>query len=93
MKICFYNDYTLGVLNGDQVVDMSEHVKDIPMVGPHDLINGLIENFEDYRGIFEKAASNGAGVPAASVQFRAPLPRPINIDCMAVLRQCKFLAL
>ncbi len=84
MKICFYNDYTLGVLNGDQVVDMSEHVRDIPMVGPHDLINGLIEHFEDYRGVFEDAAANGAGVPAGSVQFRAPLPRPINIDCMAV---------
>ena len=84
MKICFFNDYTLGVLNGDQVVDMSKHVTDIPMVGPHDLINGLIESFEDYRSVFEDASANGSGVPADSVQFRAPLPRPVNIDCMAV---------
>ena len=61
MKICFYNDFTLGVLNGDQVVDMSEHVKDIPMVGPHDLINGLIENFEDYRGVLKTQPPMGSG--------------------------------
>ena len=45
MKILFYDDFKLGVLSGDKVVEVSEIVKDIPMVGPHDLINGLIENF------------------------------------------------
>ena len=49
MKIIFFDDFRLGVLSGDQVVDVSDKVTDIPMVGPHDLINGLIENFENYR--------------------------------------------
>ena len=47
MKILFFDDFKLGVLNGDKIVDVSDKVKDIPMVGPHDLINGLIENFEN----------------------------------------------
>ena len=84
MKIIFFDDFRLGVLSGDQVVDVSDKVTDIPMVGPHDLINGLIENFENYRSIFEAAAASGDGVPLDSVRIRPPLPRPINIDCMAV---------
>ena len=84
MKIIFFDDFRLGVLSGDQVVDVSDKVTDIPMVGPHDLINGLIENFENYRSIFEAAAASGDGVPLDGVRIRPPLPRPINIDCMAV---------
>mgnify|MGYP001328987588 FL=1 len=84
MKIIFFDDFRLGVLSGDQVVDVSDKVTDIPMVGPHDLINGLIENFENYRSVFEAAAASGDGVPLDGVRIRPPLPRPINIDCMAV---------
>ena len=84
MKILFYDDFKLGVLTGDKVVDVSETAKDIPMIGPHDLINGLIENFEHYSEELENAVANGEGVPLDSVRIRPPLPRPINIDCMAV---------
>ena len=84
MKIIFFDDFRLGVLSGDQVVDVSDKVTDIPMVGPHDLINGLIENFENYRSVFEAAAASGDGVSLDGVRIRPPLPRPINIDCMAV---------
>ena len=84
MKIIFFDDFRLGVLSGDQVVDVSDKVTDIPMVGPHDLINGLIENFENYRSVFEAAVASGDGVPLDGVRIRPPLPRPINIDCMAV---------
>ena len=84
MKIIFFDDFRLGVLSGDQVVDVSDKVTEIPMVGPHDLINGLIENFENYRSVFEAAAASGDGVPLDGVRIRPPLPRPINIDCMAV---------
>ncbi|PPR65612.1 MAG: Ureidoglycolate lyase [Alphaproteobacteria bacterium MarineAlpha3_Bin7] len=84
MKILFFDDFKLGVLNGDQIVDVSSLVEDIPMVGPHDLINGLIANFDAYRDKLEEAAASGAGVPLDSVRLRAPLPRPVNIVCMAV---------
>jgi 2-keto-4-pentenoate hydratase/2-oxohepta-3-ene-1,7-dioic acid hydratase in catechol pathway len=84
MKILFFDDYKLGVLKGDTVVDVSAVVKDIPHLGPHDLINGLIERFEEYRPKLEAAVASGTGVAVAGVRVRAPLPRPINIDCMAV---------
>ena len=84
MKIIFFDDFRLGVLSGDQVVDVSDKVTDIPMVGPHDLINGLIEKFENYRSVFDAAVASGDGVPLDGVRIRPPLPTPINIDCMAV---------
>ena len=84
MKILFFDDFKLGVLKGDAVVDVSDVVKDIPHTGPHNLISGLIERFADYRGKLEKAAAAGKGVPVASVRIRPPLPKPVTIDCMAV---------
>jgi 2-keto-4-pentenoate hydratase/2-oxohepta-3-ene-1,7-dioic acid hydratase in catechol pathway len=84
MKLVYFNDYRLGVVRGDDVVDVMAAVSDVPRLGPHDLINGVIERFAAYRGRLEDAAQNGAGVPLGSVKLRAPLPRPINIDCMAV---------
>jgi len=85
MKILYFDDFKLGVLKGDNtVVDVSSVVQDIPHVGPGDLINGLIERFASYRGKLEQAAAQGQGVPLSSVRIRPPLPKPTNIDCMAV---------
>ena len=44
----------------------------------------MIERFADYRKRLEEAAEKGNGVPVSSVRIRPPLPRPHNIDCMAV---------
>src|SRR4051794_6871550 len=84
MKILYFNDFRLGVLNGQNVVDVMDVVRDIPHTGPHNLINGLIERFADYRGKLEQAASKAKGVPLSEVRIRPPLPKPHNIDCMAV---------
>jgi 2-keto-4-pentenoate hydratase/2-oxohepta-3-ene-1,7-dioic acid hydratase in catechol pathway len=84
MKILFFDGFQLGVLKGDSVVDVSEVVREIPHTGPHDLISGLIERFADYRAALEKAAAGGQGASLAGVRIRPPLPRPVNIDCMAV---------
>ena len=84
MKILYFDDFKLGVLRGDDVIDVSAAVSDIPHTGPHDLISGLIARFDDYRGALEKLAEDGEGVPVASVRIRPPLPKPGKIDCMAV---------
>ena len=84
MKICYFDDFKLGIVKGDNVVDVSAVVQDIPHTGPHNLISGLIEHFDAYRGKLEAAVAAGTGVPLKSVHLRSPLPRPYNIDCMAV---------
>ncbi|MGE0627533.1 MAG: fumarylacetoacetate hydrolase family protein [Hyphomicrobiaceae bacterium] len=84
MKLAFFDDFKLGVIKGDKVVDVSKVVTDIPHTGPHDLLNGLIERFDSYRGKLEAVAAKEDGVALASVRLRPPVPRPVNIDCMAV---------
>ncbi|HTE84040.1 MAG TPA: fumarylacetoacetate hydrolase family protein [Dehalococcoidia bacterium] len=84
MKLLFFDDFKLGVLKGEQVVDVTAAVADIPHTGPHNHITGLIERWDQYKGKVEAAASSGQGVPVSSVRIRPPLPKPYNIDCMAV---------
>jgi 2-keto-4-pentenoate hydratase/2-oxohepta-3-ene-1,7-dioic acid hydratase in catechol pathway len=84
VKILFFDDWKPGVLNGDTVVDVSDVVKDIPHLGPHDLINGLITRFDSYKAKLQEAAAKGKGVPVSKVRLRPPLPKPTNIVAMAV---------
>ena len=83
MKLLYFDDFRLGVLAGDNVVDVTALVEDLPHRDSQDLINGLIENFDKYRPRLEKAAE-GQGVPLSKVKIRPPLPRPSTFDCMAV---------
>jgi 2-keto-4-pentenoate hydratase/2-oxohepta-3-ene-1,7-dioic acid hydratase in catechol pathway len=84
MKILYFDDFKLGVLKGDAVVDVSAEVKDIPHTGPGDLMNGLIERWGTYKPKLEAAVARGTGLPVASVRVRPPVPGPRTIDCMAV---------
>jgi 2-keto-4-pentenoate hydratase/2-oxohepta-3-ene-1,7-dioic acid hydratase in catechol pathway len=84
MKLAFFDDFKLGVVKGDNIVDVSSVVKDVPRLGPQDVINGVIARFAEFRPRLEETAARGAGVALAGVRLRPPLPRPGNIDCMAV---------
>ncbi len=84
MKLCYFNDYRLGVIKGDNVVDVTDAVKDIPHLDARDLIIGLIAKWDSYKAKVEKAAASAAGVPVKGVKLRAPVPKPGNIVCMAV---------
>lgn len=84
MKLMFFNDFRLGVVRNDEVVDVMSVVEAVPRLGPHDLIAGVIEHFASFRPKLEEAAQKGKGIALSSVQVRPPLPRPRNIVCMAV---------
>ncbi len=84
MKLMYFDDFKLGVVRGDTVVDVSKLVQDIPHTGPQELMSGLIERFAKYKAKLQKAAAAGKGVPLKKVRIRPPLPKPHNIDCMAV---------
>ena len=84
MKIVYFDDYRLGLVRGRDVVDVTDVVKDIPRMGPHDLITRLVERFPQYRGKLEAELARGAGIPLNKVQLKAPTPKPGKIVCMAV---------
>ncbi len=84
MKLAFFDDFKLGVVSDDKVVDVSDAVADIPHLGPQDVIRGVIERFDTLKDKLAGAAARGQSKPVAQVKFRPPLPRPENIICMAV---------
>jgi 2-keto-4-pentenoate hydratase/2-oxohepta-3-ene-1,7-dioic acid hydratase in catechol pathway len=84
MRLLFFDSFKLGVVQGDSVVDVSAAVAGIPRAHPQDVIRGVIEQWSEYRSVLEEAAERDPGVPLSSVRIRPPLPRPTNIDCMAV---------
>ena len=84
MKLLFFDDFRLGVVKGDTVVDVMDAVRSVPHTGPHNLISGLIERFDEYRQSLVQAVERGGGVPLSQVRIRSPLPKPGNIACMAV---------
>jgi 2-keto-4-pentenoate hydratase/2-oxohepta-3-ene-1,7-dioic acid hydratase in catechol pathway len=84
VKLCYFNDYRLGVIKGDNVVDVTDAVKDLPHRDTKDLIVSLIASWDSHKSKVERAAADGKGVALSGVRLRAPVPRPGNIDCMAV---------
>ena len=84
MKLAFFDDFKLGVIGDGAVVDVSDAVSGISHTSPQDLINRVIENFDDFRGALQQAADSGSGVPLERVRLLPPLPKPGNVVAMAV---------
>ena len=85
MKIVCFDDYKLGVLKDPTaLVDITPVVRDAAQGDQRLLINAVIEKFASYRGKIEQAVAGGKTIPLASVKLLPPVPRPGNIDCMAV---------
>jgi 2-keto-4-pentenoate hydratase/2-oxohepta-3-ene-1,7-dioic acid hydratase in catechol pathway len=84
MRICFFDDFRLGIIKGNGVVDVTDATRDIAHTMPQQLMAGLIQDFERYREALVKAADRGKAIPTNRVRMRPPLPKPSNIDCMAV---------
>ena len=76
MKLAFFDDYKLGVVVGDKIVDVSAVTKGIKALGPQDVIRGVIENFGALKGKLAAAAKKGKGKPLSKVKLRPPLPKP-----------------
>jgi len=84
MRLMFFDDFRLGVLRDELVVDVTAAVRDVPHLDPQQLMRGVIERFDQLRAPLEQAAADGQGRPLDSVRVRPPLPHPANIICMAV---------
>jgi 2-keto-4-pentenoate hydratase/2-oxohepta-3-ene-1,7-dioic acid hydratase in catechol pathway len=84
VKLALFDEFRLGVVRGDQIVDVSAVTAEIPRVRQQDLLRAVIEDWDQWRSGLEWAADRGPGIPLEAVAIRPPVPRPVNIDCMAV---------
>ena len=86
MKLLLFNDYRLGVLKGDRVVDVTRVVPGadhLPKtaLGGEAIMETVIGDFDSLRAGLESAAGQEEGAPLADLRIRPPLPRPPNALC------------
>ena len=79
MKLLFFDDFKLGVLKGDTVVDVSAVVQGRPAhrpARPHQRRDRALRRATAAK--LEDAAAKGSGVPVAQVRIRPPLPQAVQ---------------
>ncbi len=84
MKLVLFNEYRLGLLMGDQVVDVSAAVEGVMAHSPQEMMEAVIRDWSDFGPRIKAEAVDKEGVPVEQVRLRPPLPRPGKILCAAV---------
>jgi 2-keto-4-pentenoate hydratase/2-oxohepta-3-ene-1,7-dioic acid hydratase in catechol pathway len=84
MKLVLYNDYQLGVILDNRVVDVMDVFAGLRFRRPQEMMEELITNWEDVKPKIDEAVRGKEGVPLNRVRLRAPLPRPSKLICAAV---------
>jgi 2-keto-4-pentenoate hydratase/2-oxohepta-3-ene-1,7-dioic acid hydratase in catechol pathway len=83
MKLVLYDDYKLGVLEGDQVLNASPVAASLGYHSPQEMMQMLITGWAELRPQIEQAIAGQRGRPLASVRLRPPIPRPGQLVCLA----------
>ena len=80
MRICWFDDNKLGLVEGDLVSDVSAALKVLPTL-QYPAPNGdmLIANLDRVRAEIVKVAPGAKKVPASSVRFLSPVANPSKI--------------
>ena len=84
VKLCYFNDYRLGVIKGDQRRRRHRRREGHPASRCARPDHRPDRQWDNYKAKVEKAATDGKGVPLQDVRLRPPVPKPGNIVCMAV---------
>ena len=83
MKLAFFNDYQLGVIRDDQIVDVKSALTGISYHSPQELMEMIIKSWSAVQPKLEQAAQGEEGVALDNVRLRPPLPRPGQLVCLA----------
>jgi len=83
MRLVFFEDYRLGVVNGDRVVDVTAALGDVEGVQPQDRLLRVIGEWGNLKSKIEGATEKGAVRPLQGLRLRAPVPSPRKIVCAA----------
>ena len=83
MKLAFFNNHQLGVLTEEGVVDINDALSGISYHTPQELIRMVIEDFDNLRPKIEATVENSTAIALDRVSFKAPVPRPGQLVCLA----------
>ena len=76
MKLVLYNDFQLGVLQGDTVIPVGDSVADLGHHNAQEMMQMIITDWDAIQSRIESAAEGGNGVALDTVTLQSPLPRP-----------------
>jgi 2-keto-4-pentenoate hydratase/2-oxohepta-3-ene-1,7-dioic acid hydratase in catechol pathway len=83
MRLVFFDDYRLGIVQGDRVADATAALGDISGVAPQDRLLMIISGWAELRPQIERVAQAAPSRPLKGMRLRAPVPRPSKIVCAA----------
>ena len=84
MKLILYNDFQLGVLQDDQVIDVGGAVAELGHHSPQEMMQMIIDDWEEMGPRLEAATAGQTGLALSAVTLQPPLPRPSQLVCAAV---------
>ena len=84
MKLAFFDDFKLGVIKGDSIVNVEAALGDMKQATPQQLMEHVIEDFQRLRPKLEEAAAKGKAVSLSRVRLRPPLPKQAKMVCAPV---------
>ena len=68
-----------GILIGGGVVDITDVVRGLDSGSPQQLMERIIDSFDDLRVECETLMTDAVAIPMSDIMLRAPLPRPGKI--------------
>ena len=83
MKLVLFEDFKLGVLQGDSILDASTAVQGLGYHSPQEMMQMLTAQWTRVRPRIEEAIAGQAGIPLNRVRVSPPLPRPGQLVCLA----------
>ena len=78
MKLAFYDDFRLGVIQGDRIADAMSVFNGMNFRRPQDLIEDVILNWDEMRPRIEAAVAGQEGVALGSVRLRPRCQDPAS---------------
>lgn len=82
MKLALFNENRTGLLEGDNVVDITDILSASGFTGSSIAMIDVVANFDMLRERIEQGAPSCPRLPLSEVRLRAPLPRPGKVLAM-----------
>lgn len=83
MKLAFYNEFQLGVIQNGKIIDVGAAIADLGHHRPQRLMQMLITRWDEMVPEIAASLQGEKGIPLEEVRLRPPLPRPGQLVCLA----------
>ena len=83
MQLVFFNEFQLGIIRDNQVIDVGAAVADLNTRNPQALMTEIITEWDSVGPKIAQAAEGQSGIALDAVTLRPPLPRPGQLVCAA----------